>query len=87
MIPVTSSTIHSIGHDAETGKLRVKFHDYTSKKTGATTPGAVYEYGPHPELADHHTAMLAHDADPDKSVGTYFAVNVKKGGYPFAKVG
>jgi KTSC domain len=86
MTPVKSSQIASVGHDPETGTLHIKFVDRVSKKTGDTTPGSTYEYGPHADLADHHAGLLAADADPDKSVGKYFGHHVKSGGYSFRKI-
>jgi hypothetical protein len=46
MSPVKSTNIDSVGHDAATKTLRVKFKS-----------GAIYDYADVP--SDHHTKMLA----------------------------
>lgn len=82
MTAVKSSQIHSIGyHD---GKLRVRFHDRTNKKTGVVTSGACYEYAGCP--AHHHAGLLAADAAEGASVGTYFHQHIRGGGYEYRKL-
>ena len=83
MRPVTSSQIHSIGHDPETQTLRIQFKDRTNKK-GETIPGGVYEYT---DVPDHvHAGLLAADADEKQSVGGHFRQRVIGGGFAYRRI-
>jgi hypothetical protein len=84
MIPVKSSQISAIGFDPETKTLRVRFNDRTNKKTGAVTPGSVYEYTACP--AEHYAGLLAAHAADGESVGAYFGQHIRNGGYVFRKI-
>lgn len=63
---VQSSSIKSVGHDPETGKLHIEFHGYKGK------PGRIAEYDNVP--ADKHAA-LTKEGD---SVGEYFHRHIRE---------
>lgn len=66
MTPVTSSNIAAIGF-AE-GRLRIRFKN-----------GTTYEYDAVP--AEAHAALMAADADPERSLGGQFHKVIRNGGY------
>jgi len=68
-VPVSSTTVASIGYEADTQTLEVEFHS-----------GSVYQYFNVPEL--HYEGLLN-----ASSKGQYLNEHIKKGGYPYAKVG
>ena len=63
-VPVSSSSLRSVGYDEAASVLEVEFVD-----------GGVYEYSNVP-VRQHLSLMSA------SSIGSYFATNIKKGGYP-----
>ncbi len=63
-VPVSSSSLRSVGYDETASVLEVEFLD-----------GGVYEYSNVP--AKHHANLMS-----AKSIGSYFATHIKKGGYP-----
>ena len=77
MTAVKSSQIAAIGYHG--GKLRIRFHDRTNKKTGAVTSGGTYDYlGVESEL---YEALCKAE-----SVGSHFHAHVRNGGYDYNKV-
>jgi len=75
MTPVTSSQIESIGHDAETNTLAIRFKN---SKGGA---GSLYHY-------DNFTAADFAAFRGAESTGKHFGAHVKSqaGKHPFRKV-
>lgn len=76
MMPVTSSQIHSLGHDPATNTLRIQF---ANRKDG--TPGSVYDYA-NVDAAIHAAMVKA------ESVGSHFGKHIKPHAdkYPYKKV-
>ena len=81
MVPVSSSTIAAVGHEAN--QLHVRFVD-RKKKDGTTISGALYEYDAVP--ASVHKTLLAADRDPKLSVGKAFDRFVKTAGYTYRRI-
>lgn len=77
---VQSSQIHSIGYDAATKTLTIRF-PRTDKETGNTVPGSVYRYANFDQEA--FDAFMAAE-----SKGSHFIKNIKPHSekYPFTKL-
>jgi len=75
MQPVTSSQIHSIGHDATTNKLAIRF------KTKDGRPTSLYHY-------DHVTAADFEAFRTADSIGSFFKRNIKPHAdkYPYQRI-
>jgi len=75
MTPVESSQIHSIGHDAETNTLAVRF------KNSKGVPSSLYHY-------DNFTAEDFAAFSGAESVGSHFYKHIKPAAekYPFRKI-
>lgn len=75
---VESNQIHSIGHDAETSTLAIRF---TSRKGGVVGPGSLYHYANF--TAEDFAAFQAAE-----SKGKHFGAHIKDqvAKYPFTKV-
>ncbi|PVX61278.1 KTSC domain-containing protein [Paraburkholderia unamae] len=75
MDSVESSQIHSIGHDAETSTLAIRF------KNNAGEPTSLYHYA----NVDVDTFSAFKGAE---SIGSHFYKNIKpfKGKYPYEKI-
>jgi hypothetical protein len=78
MKEVSSSQIHSVGHDPETNTLRIRFKDRTHKN-GVIVPGSTYEYDGVP--AEVHAGLLAAE-----SVGAHFGTHIRNGGFAYRKI-
>ncbi|MEN5338951.1 KTSC domain-containing protein [Stenotrophomonas sp. TWI143] len=78
MQDVESSQIHSIGHDAETSTLAIRF---TSHRGGVIGPGSLYHY------ANFDAAEFAAFRDSE-SLGKHFGQYIKPfpAKYPYHKV-
>lgn len=76
MIPVTSSQIHSIGHDPETNTLQIRFPDRTNGH-----PGNLYQYA----NVDAKLFDLFRNAE---SIGSFFIQRIKRNThqYPFTRI-
>ena len=61
---VTSSNVLGVHHDPETKDLHVKYKN-----------GVIYRYRDVP--VEKHSALMAADADPAQSVGSYIHNNIK----------
>lgn len=70
--PVSSSNVASIGYDPTTQTLEVGFKN-----------GSVYQYSGVP--ATIYVGLMETDK-VGASVGSYLNVNVKKAGYPYARL-
>lgn len=75
MQPVTSSQLHSIGHDAASNKLAIRF------KTKDGRPTSLYHYE-HVTAADFEAFRMA------DSIGSFFKRNIKPfpEKYPFQRI-
>ena len=75
MTPVESSQIHSIGHDAETNTLAIRF------KNSRGQPGSLYHY-------DNVTAEDFAAFQGAESIGSHFYKHIKPAAekYPFRKI-
>ena len=75
---VESSQIHSIGHDAETNTLAIRFYRGYGRDQH---PGALYHY-------DNFTAQDFEAFKNAESIGRHFGKNIKPFAekYPFTKV-
>ncbi len=70
--PVSSSQIHSIGHDADSNTCAICFK-------GKDGPGHIYHY-------ENFDAKQFEAFKSSKSIGTYFGKNVKRNKlHPYAK--
>jgi len=78
MQDVESSQIHSIGHDAETNTLAIRF---TSRRGGMVGPGSLYHY------ANFDAAEFAAFRESE-SLGKHFGQYIKPfpAKYPYHKV-
>lgn len=81
MRPVDSSQLKEVGFDPASGTLAIRFH----AKKG---PGSLYQYRGVPQ--DVFDGLVDADADPEKSVGTFFGENIKGKGkeplFPFDRI-
>ena len=77
MQDVESSQIHSIGHDAETNTLAIRFRTFGRTRR----PGSLYHYGN--VTADDFAALKSAE-----SLGRHFGQNIKPFAdkYPFERV-
>jgi hypothetical protein len=75
---VESNQIHSIGHDAETSTLGIRF---TSRKGGVVGPGSLYHYANF--TAEDFAAFQAAE-----SKGKHFGAHIKDqvAKHPFTKI-
>jgi len=75
---VVSNQIHSIGHDAASNTLAIRF---TSRKGGVVGPGSLYHY-------QHFTAADFKAFQDAESMGKHFGAHIKPFAdkYPFTKI-
>lgn len=75
LTPVESSQIHSIGHDAETNTLAIRFKNYKGE------PSSLYQYRNF--TADDFAAFKSAE-----SIGSHFGKHIKKEveKHPFQKI-
>ena len=58
MTPVTSSNVHSIGHDAEAGEMHVKFHSGATHAYQGVTPEMFAQAQAAPSIGQHVARVI-----------------------------